>query len=231
MNQDKISTTIKKIRKDNKLTQEAFANELNVTYQAVSKWENGKSIPDISTLQLICNKYDVDINELLDTPVKANKKKNNNIVYFIITILVVLVAGTVIGIDLYKNHGSFETRELGSSCKDFTINGTVSYDTNKTHIYISNINYCGKDDNIIYKKIESILYSIHTDGKEMEMAKGDTINNITLKNYLDELKFNTSSNTCSIMKGIKLKLVIKAYIDDNVSTIFEIPLDLGDTTC
>ena len=82
MNQDKISTTIKKIRKDNKLTQEAFANELNVTYQAVSKWENGKSIPDISTLQLICNKYDVDINELLDTPVKANKKKNNNIVYF-----------------------------------------------------------------------------------------------------------------------------------------------------
>ena len=65
----------------------------------------------------------------------------------------------------------------------------------------------------------------------MEMAKGDVINNITLKNYLGELKFNTSSNTCSIMKGIKLKLVIKAYTDDNVSTTFEIPLNLGDTTC
>ena len=107
----------------------------------------------------------------------------------------------------------------------------MSYDANKTHIYISNIDYCGKEDNNTYKKIESILYSIHTDGKEMEMAKGDTINNITLKNYLDELKFNTSSNTCSIMKGIKLKLVIKAYKDDNVSTTYEIPLNLSDTTC
>ena len=230
MNQDKISTTIKKIRKDNGLTQEAFANEFNVTYQAVSKWETGKSIPDIGTLQLICNKYDIDINELLDTPVKGNKK-NNNLIYILLIVAVVLVAGTVIGIDLYKNHGTFETRELGSTCKDFNINGTVSYDTNKTHIYISNIDYCGKEDNNVYKKIESTLYSIHTDGREMEMAKGDSINNITLKNYLDELKFNTSSNTCSIIKGIQLKLVIKAYTDDNVSTTFEIPLKLGDTTC
>ena len=230
MNQDKISTTIKKIRKDNGLTQEAFANEFNVTYQAVSKWETGKSIPDIGTLQLICNKYDIDINELLDTPVKGNKK-NNNLIYILLIVAVVLVAGTVIGIDLYKNHGTFETRELGSTCKDFNINGTVSYDTNKTHIYISNIDYCGKEDNNVYKKIESTLYSIHTDGREMEMAKGDSINNITLKNYLDELKFNTSSNTCSIIKGIQLKLVIKAYTDDNISTTFEIPLKLGDTTC
>ena len=229
MNQDKISTTIKKIRKDNNLTQEAFATELNVTYQAVSKWENGKSIPDISTLQLICKKYDIDINEILDTPVK--NKKNNNLIFIVIVIVVVAIAGTIIGLDLYHNHGSFQSREIESSCKDFNIKGTVSYDANKTHIYISNIDYCGKEDSTEYKKIESILYSIHTDGKEMEMSKGDVINNITLKNYLDELKFNTSSNTCSIMKGIKLKLVIKAYTDDNVSTTFEIPLNLGDTTC
>ena len=230
MNQDKISSTIKKIRKDNGLTQEAFANELNVTYQAVSKWENGKSIPDIGTLQLICNKYNIDINDLLDTPVKANKK-NNNIIYIMLIFIVVLIIGSVVGIVLYKNHGSFETRELGSSCKDFNIYGTVSYDETKTHITIGKVNYCGKEDNNVYKKIESILYSIHTDGTEMKMAEGDTLSDITLKNYLDELKFNTSSNTCSIMKGIKLKLVIKAYTDDNVSTTFEIPLNLGDTTC
>ncbi len=146
-------------------------------------------------------------------------------------IVIVVIVGTAIGINIHINHKTFETRELGSSCKDFTINGTVSYDANKTHIYISDINYCGKEDNNVYKKIESILYSIHTDGKEMKMAEGDTLSNITLNNYLNELKFNTSSNTCSIMKGIKLKLVIKAYTDDNVSTTFEIPLNLGDTTC
>ncbi len=229
MNQDRIANIIKKIRKDNNLTQEKFASSLNVTYQAVSKWETGKSIPDISTLQLISKKYNIDINELLDT--KVSSKKNNNYFFIIIVAIVAVIATTVIGIVIHNNHGSFETRELNSTCKDFDLNGTVSYDANKTHIYISNIDYCGKEDSTVYKKIESVLYSIHTDGKEMEMAKGDSINNITLNNYLSELKFNTSSTTCSIMKGIKLKLVIKAYTDDNVSITYEIPLNLGETTC
>ena len=229
MDQDRIANIIKKVRKDNNLTQEKFANSLNVTYQAVSKWETGKSIPDISTLQLISKKYNVDINDLLDTNVSS--KKSTNYLFIIMVAIVAVIATGIIAYTIHNNHDTFESRELNTTCKDFNINGTVSYDSTKTHIYISNIDYCGKEDNNSYKRIESILYSIHTDGKEMEMAKGDTVNNITLNNYLKELKFNTSSNTCSILKGIQLKLVIKAYTDDNVSTTFEIPLNLGDTTC
>ena len=229
MDQDRIANIIKKVRKDNNLTQEKFANSLNVTYQAVSKWETGKSIPDISTLQLISKKYNVDINDLLDTNVSS--KKSTNYLFIIMVAVVAVIATGIIAYTIHNNHGTFQSGEINSTCKDFNINGIVSYDTNKTHIYISKIDYCGKEDNNVYKKIESVLYSIHTDGKEMEMAKGNSINNITLKNYLDELKFNTSSNTCSILKGIQLKLVIKAYTDDNVSTTFEIPLNLGDTTC
>lgn len=230
MNQEKISSTIKKIRKDNHLTQEQFSEVLNVTYQAVSKWENGKSIPDISTLQLICKKYKIDINELLDTEVIS--KKSSNIPYLIV-IGLILIIGIVISFIFFNQdkHGTFQSGEINSTCKDFNINGIVSYDSTKTHIYISKVDYCGKEDNNVYKKIESVLYSIHTDGTQMEMAKGDTFKDITLKNYLDELKFNTSSNTCNVFKGIQLKLVIKAYTDDNVSTTFEIPLNLGDTTC
>lgn len=41
MNQEKFGKSIKKIRLENNLTQKQFADQYNVTYQAVSKWENG----------------------------------------------------------------------------------------------------------------------------------------------------------------------------------------------
>ena len=46
MDQEKIGNLIKKIRKENNLTQAELADKLGVTYQAVSKWECGKVLPD-----------------------------------------------------------------------------------------------------------------------------------------------------------------------------------------
>ena len=63
MNQEKIGSLIKKVRKENNLTQQDFAKKYGVTYQAVSKWENGKNIPDIALLKEICGDYNIDINE------------------------------------------------------------------------------------------------------------------------------------------------------------------------
>jgi transcriptional regulator with XRE-family HTH domain len=47
MNPEKIGQFIKEIRVKNNLTQKDLADKYNVTYQAVSKWENGKNLPDI----------------------------------------------------------------------------------------------------------------------------------------------------------------------------------------
>jgi transcriptional regulator with XRE-family HTH domain len=66
----KISEIITEIRKKNSLSQDEMAEKLFVTRQAVSRWENGKTTPDIATLKLISKEYDVSINELLDLPQK-----------------------------------------------------------------------------------------------------------------------------------------------------------------
>ena len=50
MDQEKIGKFIKDLRIKNNLTQKEFADKYNVTYQAVSKWENGKNMPDLSLL-------------------------------------------------------------------------------------------------------------------------------------------------------------------------------------
>ena len=81
MNQEKIGKLIKKIRQDNNLTQQELAKKYGITYQAVSKWENGKAIPDIALLKEICHDFNLDINDLLDG---NYKKKSINKKYILI---------------------------------------------------------------------------------------------------------------------------------------------------
>ena len=55
-----FGNTITIYRKKKKLTQEQLAEKLNVTNQAISKWENGKSFPKMKNIINIC--YELEIN-------------------------------------------------------------------------------------------------------------------------------------------------------------------------
>ena len=61
------------LRKDNNLTQRFVAYQLDVSDKAVSKWEMGKSKPDLDKLKLLSTLYNVHLNELLDIQ-KENKE-------------------------------------------------------------------------------------------------------------------------------------------------------------
>ena len=54
-----IGQIIKQLRKERGLTQEELAEQLNVTAQAVSKWENGTSLPDISQVVPLASVFGV----------------------------------------------------------------------------------------------------------------------------------------------------------------------------
>ena len=64
MNQIKIGKFISECRKEKKLTQSQLAEKMNITDKAVSKWENGKSLPDISLLLPLCEILGISLNEL-----------------------------------------------------------------------------------------------------------------------------------------------------------------------
>jgi len=65
-----IGDNIKFYRKKNQLTQDDIAEACNVTRQAVSKWENGDTVPNTDTLKLLSKEFDVSINTLLGEPRK-----------------------------------------------------------------------------------------------------------------------------------------------------------------
>ena len=59
---------LRSIREKNNLTQEQFAERINVTRQAVSRWENGETQPNTDTLKLLSKEFGVSINTLLGSP-------------------------------------------------------------------------------------------------------------------------------------------------------------------
>ena len=65
MNQQKIGIFIAQLRKEKNMTQVQLADELGVTNKAISKWENGKSLPDVQLFQPICKLFHISVNELL----------------------------------------------------------------------------------------------------------------------------------------------------------------------
>lgn len=60
-----IGKNICRLRKQMGFTQEELAGRINVSYQAVSKWENGVSLPDVSTLPLIAEAFGCSIDSLM----------------------------------------------------------------------------------------------------------------------------------------------------------------------
>ena len=59
-----LGENIVRLRKEKGMTQEDLAKELNISYQAVSKWENGVSSPDISNIMLLAQFFGVSIDML-----------------------------------------------------------------------------------------------------------------------------------------------------------------------
>ena len=59
---------IAKLRADRGLSQDALAEQVFVTRQAVSRWENGETVPNTETLKLLSKLFDVAINTLLGSP-------------------------------------------------------------------------------------------------------------------------------------------------------------------
>ena len=162
MDQEKIGKFIKQIREENHLTQKELADKLGVTFQAVSKWENGKNVPDIGILKQISEEFHINVDDILSGK-RTDKKKNFPIGIILFSFITI---GLILGIIFMNiNHSDYEFKTISSKCADFKITGSAAYNKEKATIYISNVEFCGKEDNTIYRKISCNLYETYNKSK------------------------------------------------------------------
>ena len=122
MEQDKIGKFIQSLRKEKNLTQQELADIIGVTDRAISKWENGRGLPDYSLLRPLSDALGISINELLNgeriekeeqekkfedtiiNTIRYSKKKlkNTKLIFGVILSLIVIILITLFGIDITR---------------------------------------------------------------------------------------------------------------------------------
>ena len=73
MNINIISKYLSYLRKTRNYTQEELAKQLDISRQAVSKWETGTSIPDLEVLLKISKLYGITINDILEPRIRPQR--------------------------------------------------------------------------------------------------------------------------------------------------------------
>ena len=73
MNMNIISKYLKFLRKSHSYTQDDLAQHLDISRQAVSKWETGVAIPDLEVLLKISRLYDITINDILEPQIQPQR--------------------------------------------------------------------------------------------------------------------------------------------------------------
>ncbi len=225
MQEEKFGKIIKEIRKKNNLTQKDLADKYHVTYQAVSKWENGKNMPDVTILKEISKDFNVSLDDLIDG--NLNQKRDNKILIIIIGFIILLA---VLIIWIVKNNDSdFESRTMSTSCENFKISGIISYNEKKSLIFIPKLEYCGEEKNV-YKEITCTLYEKNKDViKEISSYKYDE-KEITLEDFLENVTFNVDNylKVCNAYEKDSFFIEIKATDNDNKITSYNVPITLDD---
>ena len=125
MDQERIGKFILELRKEKKMTQQELADKIGVTDRAISKWENGRGMPDLSLMKPLCDELGISINELISGE-KINKKeyqdrfeenifntinysqkqikktRNKYVIIIVIIVLFLIVLVTLFGIDINR---------------------------------------------------------------------------------------------------------------------------------
>ena len=107
-----IGTNIKELRKANKLTQYELAEKLNYSNKAISRWESGEVIPDVLTLNKICEIFNIPISQIFEKNVTNTKVKKyykmqigNKLAISLLSVLFVWFVSTIVFVSLQLTNG------------------------------------------------------------------------------------------------------------------------------
>ena len=219
-----IADRLQKLRKEKGFSQEQLAEELGISRQAVSKWENGKNLPDVSLIKEICKDFNMNMESMLEGTLAKEKKKKRKIIFILGTLLLIILLGATFAI-VFKNKNDFEFKTISTTCKEFTLNGSIAYNNNQSSIYISNIDYCGKKDNTLYEEISCSLYEEKA-GKKLQISTYSYNKSITLEDFLKKVTFKVDKykHICNDYKKHNTYLEIEAKTKGKKTKTYRIDL-------
>lgn len=221
MNQEKIGKFISQKRKEVNLTQEELAEKLNISKNAVSKWERGLNLPNVSIMQELCEILNITIIELLNGEETTkeegyleyikyhDKKQKQKITIIFITLITLFILGFLFLFYL-SNYNKVKGYNLSGNGQNF--------DYTEGFLLTSNIKYIYSFGQINIKN-DQIKPS---DIKNMELKVNDQIivsgNNLQSKTIVEDFGYNEIFTKETINNLDKWTLTITYQKDNKTQT-------------
>ena len=209
MDYKKIGEYIHLKRKGIGLTQAELGDLLGVTSKAVSKWECGVALPDVSLFMSLSEILKIDVSELLlgeDNKNKAeykDKKKTIGIIILSVLLIISTIANLLLGVFFVNNYDNVKMYNLVSNNKRFSLNGQFNIINGQRFISISNVKFLLDNNSYGYYISYELYY------KDNLLYKSRKLDDIAIDN--DNL-----IDFRELLESITLSIVIKEDVDLNL---------------
>ena len=236
MDQEKIGKLIAKQRKMKGLTQQQLGDMVGVGYRAVSKWETGLTMPDISNINELCKILDITSDELLKG--ELNKKEatktshHTNKKLLLIIIPVIIIASVVIGIIIKNNTKVYEYDLKSADPYDYQVEGKLLIKGNKLSVQIDKVKIV--DYQFLHTNINNYQYNVLSNNKTL-FGFGYNLTNenlhgpMSIYEFLDNFKIDyndkfVTSKEWLVANNITLRLNFIDINDNQINKEIEIIL-------
>ena len=218
MNPEKVGQLIKKLREEKELTQEKLSEELSVTRGAVSKWETGRRIPDISMFPIIADFFKITSDDLLagevnhkdDIALKMYKDRTKFKKGLIISFIIILVLIASFFIYYFINqYNSVKVYTISSLGNAFEINNGLVIKTNEKMYF--NLGEIVSKKDVTINKLE-LYYMKDEEEKIISSTNEHSILFYDYSEYEEYLKFDNINETLD-------RLYLKIYYDNNFENV------------
>lgn len=210
---EKVGKFIENLRKEKGLTQQDLADILSVSNQAVSKWESGRNLPDIAIQRVICDTFNITMEELhagerdIKKRNKTKKIRKENKIFSItlmciVPVMVFFVVYFIINFRALKIY--YSNSQITNEENSIRANLLIFKLPRKLIIFINNIypcNYEVKDSDLLDLK----LYSGNKELLNSSMIKNDVFEVVTVQD----------------IDRKNIRLVLKIDSVDGISKTFE----------
>lgn len=239
MNLDKIGKFILSLRKEKNLSQNKLAEMIPITRQAISRWEQGKSLPDSSTMMRLSDIFGVTIDELLSGErIEKNREKGSlqNVILNLIddynlkkkrlktmmilsVVTVITLIGLFFGYYFVSTYNSIKVYKIqGTGTNSYTYNGIMITTKQNSYMRLGEIQV--SNDNLSVEKVK--LYYFDKDKKEKVIYE-DNNTDILITDYFGYNEYFSYDDLKYLIKNLYLEV----FYDNQTNEKYKLKLDIN----
>lgn len=238
MDNKKIGKLIAELRRKKGLTQQELGDKVGVGFRAVSKWERGITLPDISIINEVSKILGISSDELLSGELnKTNKTKKKFSIKITITLIILIVITILFSSILAEYNNKTYTYNIESTSDEYYVEGQVIIHKNKLTIMINKLKF--SDAEFASTEIKNYEYQIITNDK-LIIGYGSTPDTIviekinTIQDFTEKFRINYNDRTSFSKKeivgnGLIVNVDFQTQDNQDISKKLEIKLTTSKT--